>query len=132
MKLCDICIQQLEQQEEILKQLQQELNKERSRHQETSSQLHHNKKTLTTLNDDFDALQKREREAQASVSTHLIHFFCYCASWAYFKMLPQQDSWFSEHSFKCQVFQSSKCQDLLLSFLLCLVTPFKVSLPNDP
>ena len=81
MKLCDISIQQLEQQEEILKQLQQELNKERSRHQETSSQLHHNKKTLTTLNDDFDALQKREREAQASVSALCDCFFNYVLDW---------------------------------------------------
>ena len=59
---------QIEQQEQVLSQLQQELNMERSRHQETSSSLTTSKKSVASLQDEMDALQKKERDANNTVS----------------------------------------------------------------
>ena len=59
---------QVEQQETLMAQLQQELNLERSRHQEANSAAQHAKKNVTKLQDELDSLQKQERDAQTMVS----------------------------------------------------------------
>ncbi len=63
-----VCVShQVEQQDAVLTQLQQELQAERSRHQEATRQLATSRKAITDLQGDVEGLQRREREANNKV-----------------------------------------------------------------
>ena len=65
-----LCSCQIEQHERNVSQLQADLREERSRHQDTGSNLQQAKKTIANLHEETDALHRTNKDVNAKVRDH--------------------------------------------------------------